>query len=137
MSDSRPAARRQRLADRAEVAAAGLHRVAAAAEQRCALGAARRVGIGPPRGRSPARAASIRPKKYCAAVWPRLRIRGSSFSARSAISRKQRSSSAAAVTGSLTGAGVVAAAKRAAAISTLSMAALVNGKGGRAVDRNG
>ena len=127
---SGPGARggRERLADRAEVAAAGLHRVAAAAQQRLMV-----AGLGRGRlGRVEARARPRRsvPRKYCAATRPRDRTRGSSSSASCAIRPKHLWSSA--VAASATGAGVGAAA-RTTAMSTLSMPLLVNGKGGREV----
>ena len=138
MPDRGPARRRERLADRAEVAAAGLHRVAAAAEQRSRSAPGRRVGV-ERRLRVEARPGRVDPAEEILRGHPAEadRILGSSSSARSAISRKQRWSSAAGLTGSLTGVGVGAAAKRAAASSTLSMPPLVNGKGGREVASNG
>ena len=121
-----------------EVPPAGLQRVAAwpsSASRSAPAGAS----LSSAESRSkPGPAASIRPRKYCAAVRPRLRILGSSSSARSAISRKQRRSSAASATGAAAGSDVGAAAIiRLAASSTLSMPRLVNGKGGRGVAGNG
>ena len=124
----RAGGRRERLADRAEVAAAGLHRVAAAAQQRFLV-----AGLGRGRlGRVEAGRGRVDPSEEI------LRRHPAEGSDPGVVILGELGHQAeaplvdCAVAASAAGAGVGAAA-RTTAMSTLSMAALVNGKGGREV----